>query len=197
MGHKERLINLIKQKDGLVITREAEMLGIPRKYLSIFAKEGLLERVAHGVYVSPETFEDEMYILQARDSKAIFSHDTALYLHDLTDRDPLEYSVTIPTGYNGSRLREAGINVYSIKKDLHELGVIELKTQFGRPIKAYNKERTICDIVRNRNNMDIAVLNEALKRYMGSKGKNISLLLKYAKELGVQNIIRKYMEILQ
>ena len=197
MGHKERLINLIKQKDGLVITREAEMLGIPRKYLSIFAKEGLLERVAHGVYVSPETFEDEMYILQARASKAIFSHDTALYLHDLTDRDPLEYSVTIPTGYNGSRLREAGINVYSIKKDLHELGVIELKTQFGRPIKAYNKERTICDIVRNRNNMDIAVLNEALKRYMGRKGKNISLLLKYAKELGVQNIIRKYMEILQ
>lgn len=197
MGHKERLINLIKQKDGLVITREAEMLGIPRKYLSIFAKEGLLERVAHGVYVSPETFEDEMYILQARASKAIFSHDTALYLHDLTDRDPLEYSVTIPTGYNGSRLREAGINVYSIKKDLHELGVIELKTQFGRPIKAYNKERTICDIVRNRNNMDIAVLNEALKRYLGRKGKNISLLLKYAKELGVQNIIRKYMEILQ
>lgn len=160
-------------------------------------REGLLERVAHGVYVSPETFEDEMYILQVKASKVIFSHDTALYLHDLTDRDPLEYSVTIPAGYNGSKLRESGIVVYSIKKEFHELGVTELETQFRRPIKVYDKERTICDIVRNRNNMDIAILKEAIKRYLGSKEKNIPVLLRYAKKLRVQKIIRKYMEMLQ
>lgn len=43
--------------------------------------------------------------------------------------------------------------------------VAELKTSYGRFIKAYNQERTICDIIRNRNNMDITILNEAIKRY--------------------------------
>ncbi len=76
------------------------------------------------------------------------------------------------------------------------MGVTELKTVYGRPIKAYNKERTICDIIRNRSNMDIAVLNDAIKRYLNFKDRNIPLLLRYAKELGVQNIARKYLEIL-
>ena len=197
MNHKEKLVKLIEKKNGLLLTKDAEQEGIPRKYLSIFNKEGLLERVAHGVYVSPDTFVDEMYIIQARVGKAIFSHETALYLHDLTDRDPIEYSVTIPSGFNGSSLRKDGVKVYKIKKELHELGVMQLKTNFGRTIKAYNKERTICDIIRNRNNMDIDILNEALKRYVRDKDRNIHQLLNYAKKLRIYSITRKYMEMLQ
>ena len=160
-------------------------------------KRQLLERVAHGVYLSPDTFEDEMYILQSRVSKAVFSHETALYLHDLTDRDPINYSVTLPSGFNGSSLKNEGVKIYKIKKELHELGVVELKTIFGRSIRVYNKERTICDIIRNRNNMDVAILNDALRRYIKDKDKNINLLLKYSKEFRIYNITRKYMEMLQ
>ena len=137
-----------------------------------------------------------MYTLQVKSKRIVFSHETALYLHELTDRDPLEWSVTIPAGYNGSNLREAGIKVYTVKKELHLIGVTELKTLYGRPIKVYDKERTICDIVRNRNNMDVAILNEGIKRYLYNKDKNIPLLLRYSKKLGVQNTIRSYMEIL-
>ena len=148
------------------------------------------------VYLTPDTFDDEMYRLQAKNQRAIFSHETALYLHDLTDRDPIEWSVTVPYGYNATHLRNEGVKVYTVKKSLYQMGVTELRTIYGRPIKAYNKERTICDIIRNRNNMDIAILNEAIKRYLDTKDKNIPLLLRYAKELGVQNYLRKYMEIL-
>lgn len=197
MSHKEKLIKLINEKEGLILTKDVEERGIPRKYLSLFNKEGLLERVAHGVYLSPDTFEDEMYILQSRVSKAVFSHETALYLHDLTDRDPINYSVTLPSGFNGSSLKNEGVKIYKIKKELHELGVVELKTIFGRSIRVYNKERTICDIIRNRNNMDVAILNDALRRYIKDKDKNINLLLKYSKEFRIYNITRKYMEMLQ
>ena len=91
-----------------------------------------------------------MYRIQAKNQRIIFSHETALYLDDLTDRDPIESSVTIPYGYNATHLRDEGIKVYTVKKTLHQMGSIELKTIYGRNIKAYNKERTICDIVRNR-----------------------------------------------
>lgn len=196
MNYQDKLERLIEGKDGLILTKEVEKAGIPRQYLNILVKETKLERVAHGVYLTPDTFDDEMYRLQAKNQRAIFSHETALYLHDLTDRDPIEWSVTVPYGYNATHLRNQGVKVYTVKKSLYQMGVTELRTIYGRPIKAYNKERTICDIIRNRNNMDIAILNEAIKRYLDTKDKNIPLLLRYAKELGVQNYLRKYMEIL-
>ena len=196
MDYQGKLERLIETKDGLILTREVEAAGISRQYLNILLKEKKLERVAHGVYLTPDAFDDEMYRIQAKNQRIIFSHETALYLHDLTDRDPTEWSVTIPYGYNATHLRDEGIKVYTVKKTLHQMGVIELKTIYGRNIKAYNKERTICDIVRNRNNMDVDILKEAVKRYLSSKDKNIPLLMRYAKELDIQNVLRNYVEIL-
>jgi len=45
------------------------------------------------------------------------------------------------------------------------MGVTELKTTHGRLIKVYDKERTICDIIWSRNNMDTAILNNGMKRF--------------------------------
>lgn len=196
MNYRDRLEELIDNKDGLILTKEVDEADIPRQYLSIFVKEDKLERISKGVYLTPDTFDDEMYRIQARNQRAIFSHETALYLHDLTDRDPIEWSVTVPYGYNATHLRAEGVKVYTVKKALHQMGVTELRTIYGRPIKAYNKERTICDIIRNRNKMDIAILNEAIRRYLDTKDKNIPLLLRYAEKLDVQNVVRKYLEIL-
>jgi predicted transcriptional regulator of viral defense system len=150
MSYQVKLERLIEDRDGLILTKEVVAAGVPRQYLNIFVRENRLERVAHGVYLTPDTFDDEMYRLQARNQRTIFSHETALYLHDLTDRDPIEWSVTVPYGYNATHLRAEGVKVYAVKKALHQMGVMELKTIYGRPIKAYNKERTICDIIRNR-----------------------------------------------
>jgi len=196
MGYQNKLERLIKDRDGLILTREVVEAGVPRQYLNIFVKENRLERIAHGVYLAPDTFDDEMYRLQAKNRRVVFSHETALYLHDLTDRDPIEWSVTVPHRYNATHLRDEGVKVYAVKEGLHQLGVAGLKTIYGRPIKVYNRERTICDIIRNRNNMDIAILNEAIRRYLGAKDKNIPLLLRYAEKLGVLNVVRNYVEIL-
>ena len=196
MGYERKLMNVIEDNNGLILTKNIVESGIPKQYLSNFVKEGLLERVAHGVYISPSTFEDEMYILQSINNRAIFSHETSLYLHDLTDRDPISLSVTVPSGYNASKLKEEGLDVYFIKKELHDLGTMKGKTVYGRPINIYNKERTICDIVRSRSSIDISILNEGLKRYVEYKEKNIPLLMRYAKQLNIQTILRRYMEVL-
>lgn len=196
MDYRKNLERLIDNEDGFILTSVVEKEGIPREYLSIFMKEKKLERIAHGMYVTPETFVDEMYRIQARNQRIIFSHVTALYLHDLTDRDLMEWSVTVPSGYNATHLRKEGIKVYTVKKELYSLGAEDAETIYGRTIKAYNKERTICDIVRNRNNMDASILNDALKRYVELKDKNIPLLLSYARELKVEKPLRNYLEIL-
>lgn len=196
LSYTTQLLELLSTQDGLILTRDAEAAGIPRHYLTLLAREGLIERVGHGIYVSPEAFEDDLYMLQARSPKLIFSHETALYLHDLTDRDPLSYSVTVPVGYHNRLLIEMGLQVYTVKKEWHALGITEIVTAYGRPIRLYNAERTLCDMFRQRNKVDADLLNDGMKLYLLRKDKNVPLLLRYAEQLRVSSPIRKYVEIL-
>ena len=132
-----------------------------------------------------------------RSRKAVFSHGTALYMHDLTDRDPLQYTLTLPSGYNATKFKDKGVYVHFIKSELLNLGVGDGKSPFGRTIRVYNnKERTICDIVRNRNVIDPAILNEAVRRYLSAKEENILKLMQYAKKIRVEKLIRQYVEVL-
>lgn len=196
MSYTTQLLELIAKQDGLVLTRDAEAAGIPRHYLTLLARKGLIERVSYGIYVTPEAFEDDLYMLQARNPQLIFSHETALYLHDLTDRDPLTYSVTGPTGYHNQLLTDNGLRVYTVKKEWHTLGITETATVYGRPIRLYNAERTLCDLFRQRNKVDADLLNDSMKRYLTRKDKNVPQLLRYAEQFRLSSPVRTYVEIL-
>jgi len=93
-------------------------------------------------------------------------------------------------------LKANGIRVFFVKSDLHLLGSITVKSPHGNDIKTFNLERTICDILRSRSRIDIQIVNEAMKRYAAHPERNIDLLYRYAQEFGIQNIVRRYMEIL-
>lgn len=196
MDYRKCLESLLDQNEGVLLTKEIVEAGISKQLLSKYVKKGYIERVAHGVYLSKDAFEDEMYVLQARSEKAVFSHETALFLHSLTDRDPLQYTITLPSGYNATKFKDNGVYVYFIKKDLLDLGVEDGQTPFGRSIRVYNKERTICDIVRSRNVIDPAIVNDGIKRYLSEKEKNIPKLIQYAEKFRVEKIIRQYVEVL-
>ncbi|NLK75608.1 MAG: abortive phage infection protein, partial [Clostridiales bacterium] len=103
-----RLKKLIQKHGGIITTSIVEKNNIHREYLNSLVKEGELERVSRGVYITPDVWEDRLLINQLKRNRMIYSHGTALYLHDLTDRDPLKYVVTVPQGYNPSRLKEEG-----------------------------------------------------------------------------------------
>lgn len=179
----------------MLLTSDLAKHGIPRTYLSILEKTGEIKRVSRGVYSSVSAISDEMSGLQSRYKTAIFSHETALYLWDLTDRTPLFYSVTVPTGYNANLLKVGGAKVYFVKRDLFSLGITTLKSPSGNDVKVYSLERTICDVIRSRNQMEIQFINEALKRYVGKKERNINLLYTYAEQFRIQKIVRTYLEV--
>ncbi|MDR0943921.1 MAG: type IV toxin-antitoxin system AbiEi family antitoxin domain-containing protein, partial [Ruminococcus sp.] len=119
------------QKGGTFTTSEANEYGISNERLRLLVKSGLLERASYGVYITPEEFEDRMFIVQKRRPKIIYSHETALYFHDLTDRTPHRYTVTVPTGYNTTTLRNDNFKVFTIKPELYETGITDGKTMFG------------------------------------------------------------------
>jgi predicted transcriptional regulator of viral defense system len=192
----DNLQSILTQNNGIFTTAQANDVGISNERLRLLVKSGELERVSFGVYILPDEFVDKMYVAQLRRPKAIYSHETALFLHDLTDRDPISYTVTVPTGYNATRLRKDGIRVFTIKRELHKLGSTQLSTIFGHKVTAYDLERTICDCLRSRNQMDIAIVTDAIKRYAGRKDKNLNTLMQMAEIFKVTKPLRSYMEVL-
>jgi predicted transcriptional regulator of viral defense system len=193
----DKLRQIMNGRHGLLLTSDLAHFNIPRTYLSIMEKNGEIERVSRGVYRSTTTFsEDEMFSFQSRYSSTIFSHETALYLHDLTDRTPFAYSITAPSGYHSQFLNNSGHNIFYVSRDLFDLGIILMNTPHDNKVRTTDLERTICDIMRNRNQIDIQVRNAALKRYVKNKDRNLDRLYTYAKRFRVQNIVRENLEIL-
>jgi predicted transcriptional regulator of viral defense system len=187
---------VMRLNGGVFRTSDANAIGISNERLRLLVKSGEIEKVAFGVYISPDEIPDKMYVTQLRKPKAIYSHETALYLHDLTDRDPVQYSVTVPRGYNVSRLREDGILCFMVKRELHEIGTIEMATVFGHTVVTYGLERTICDCIRSRNQMDVSVVTDAVKRYSTRRDKDLNVLMRMAEMFRVTKPLRSYLEVL-
>jgi len=137
-----------------------------------------------------------MYFLQYRFAKGVFSNETALYLHGFSDRTPHIYTMTFPHGYNAAGLKEHNAKARFIKPDLFGLGITEVNSPSGNMLRAYDVERTLCDIVKGNNACDIQLVNQAMKAYAVSKGKDIAKLIAYAERLRVKPKILRYMEVL-
>ena len=194
MNFYDKIEQLLEEKNGILTTKEIEEEGIPRQALPKLIENGRLEKLRHGTYISPEVQADEMYCIQLRSEKVVFSNETALYMHDLTDRDPLVYTVTVPRGYGTGRLRNSGISVITVMPDKFNIGISKEKTIYGREVAVYDLERTICDIIKAKGKMDKDMYYNALKRYAASNRKDINLLMEYAKKLNMYKQVRNEME---
>lgn len=115
----------------------------------------------------------------------------------MTDREPLVHTLTIYSGYNAHRLiADGSCKVYTVKRELLNIGKTVVKDNDGNMIPMYDLERTICDLIRSRNSIEIQDFNSALKAYVARNDKDLNRLMEYAKLFRVDNVIRRYMEVL-
>ena len=196
MNQHKQLDHLLESQNGLLRTEQAMSAGITKPVFYNYVHSKELERVAHGIYLSKDAWVDSMYLLHLRFSHAVFSHETALFFHDLTDREPLQYTVTVKTGYNPTNLKEEGVQVFTIKVELHEVGLTTLQTSFCHDVPVYDMERTICDLLRSRSRIEKQAIRDALRIYASRRNKNLRTLMRYAELFRVEKILRPYLEVL-
>lgn len=190
------VLKIAEKNNGIITVKIAEDNGIHRSRLSEAAAAGTLVRVAPGIYQIADSWEDEYAITQLRFPQGIFSHGTALYLHDLTDRTPAQLMMTFPRSYNATAARTAGVIVKTCSSQVLNLGRTSLTSPIGNKVNAYDVERTLCDMLRGQIAVDTQIVNPAFKAYMRFPGKSVHKLLTYAKQLGVEKKVRNYLEVL-
>lgn len=99
-------------------------------------------------------------------------------------------------GCNPTKMKAEGIQVFTIKSELHGVGITTAQTPFGHTVPVYDMERTVCDLLRGRSRIEIQTFQGALKAYARRKDKNLRTLMQYAGMFRVEKILRQYLEVL-
>lgn len=190
--------HIAEENNGIIRTKDIVKAGMRREILPRLVKEGVLDKESRGIYVLSGEWTDEYSLLQKKYPKCIFSYGTAMYFWEMSDRVPDPISVSVPQGYNASCVKQCypTIRVHFTKKQWWEIGITEICSPQGGKIKVYNKERCICDLIRDKENIEMQIYTQAMKDYFKDDEKNIRRLLKYAELFSVEKKVRSYMEVL-
>lgn len=196
MTKKELLDKMSEDNSGYLFTSDVVNSGISKTYLAKYVKTNNFERVAQGIYISADTWRDELFILQKKYPCIIYDRETALYLHGLTDREYPAVHAGVLKGFNTFRLKERGIVVHTYNSEMYSMGIVKVQTNFGNEVRVYDKERCICNLVAGRPDVEVQTFQTAMKEYMSDPGKRLSVLIEYAKRLRMRDEIMKYVEVM-
>ena len=169
MTDKEKIKELLEASpDGTITAEQVTSAGLHRSILQELVGNGELYRFGRGLYVCSNAWEDDFYLLQRKYRRGIYSYDTALYLLGYSDRTPAQYTMTFPKGYNSPSLKQKSINIKRVVPENYSFGITELQSPCGNPIRVYDLERTLCDILRGSGS-DVQIVGAALMKYAASK----------------------------
>lgn len=189
----EKFIDIINNNNGIITAKDAESKGISRTMLKKMTDIGYIERIDYGIYATDKFIYDEYYLFQLKHKNIVFSHNTALYFQNMTERTPFKMDVTTKRNTNLTSYKNQ-INLYRVNENILDLGKTKIITPFGNLVYAYNLERTVCDIINNKTNIDIETANKAIRNCIKSKEFNANKMFEYAKKMKVYEKIKNYME---
>ncbi len=180
MGEYKKLNQLLQENGGFLLTSQVLDAGMDVTVFYDFVKRMNLQKTDNGVYVSEELYADKLYLLHLSFGNAVLSHDTALFYHGLIDREPVRFSATTKKHSDEERLRRSGVAVHTLPESLLKVGVMKMQTPHGHWVPIYDMERTVCDIVHDRDPSQAELLQDVLSRYAAKENKRIGKLMQYA-----------------
>lgn len=190
--NENKLKKFLNENYGYIRTKDFEKLCISRPSIQSYIDKKIIRKVSRGLYIDNNLIEDEFYILQKKFSNIIFSYNTACYLLNLSDRAPYKIDVTT---LNHNNISE-DLKIHYVEKDKFNVGIIEIESPYSNPIKIYNAERCICDILKNPNSVDFELYNKIINNYFKQKNKDLNTLEEYSKIFNVHEKFEHIMEVL-
>lgn len=150
--------------------------------------ERLIEKVKRGYYHWIEDYgTSEVALINSLFPDAVFCMETALFYYMYSDRNPAEWNITVDknTSRQRTNIDYPFVKAYRVEPALLPLGKTDCIIEFIK-VHIYDRDRTICDVLRNMSKMDKEVFNKAIQSYVKDPHKNIPNLMEYAKALRVQ-----------
>ena len=197
MTVEEKIENIVKTNNGYVTRKDIDRNRIPSIYLSRYVKKHNLIQVVRGFYAREDWIVDPYLVFQYTYPQFIYSFNSAIYLHGLGDILPNYLEVTGPFNYRPmSKNRDDVMTHTDTVDESYNLGITDIKTSLGNVVRVYDKEKTICDLIKHKDKTEFEVYVKALTRYARSKDKDINKLMRYAQIMKIENKVRDQMEVI-
>lgn len=192
MTKTEQIREVFKNKNNVLSTAELTLNKIYYADIQKLLSEGLIEKVRRGYYHwVDESNSSEVVIINSLFPDAILCMDTALFYYEYSDRNPAEWHFAIDKNVSKQRVKIDYPFIKAYRTEPYLLSIGETTGMIdGTPVRIYDKDRTICDCLKNMNRMDKEVFNKAIQNYVNDSKKSIPNLMQYAKELRVQRKVK-------
>lgn len=195
MKNSEKIILKMRENNGVITSNDIKQMGIDKKVIARLLADKQIERTEKGIYILPETIGDE-YFNKTYGKNAIYSHMTALYFHNLCNRVPMIYDITVTKKYYGVLDNDQKVLLHKVDKELLNLGKMKIKSPQGQDIDAYDIERCLCDCLKDKNTIASEYIKEAFNIYFKEMKKDTFKIMKYAKKLRIEKEMHDYLEVL-
>ena len=193
----EKSINAVRkifsEHDYVMTTAQLDSYRIYYADIQQLLNEGFIEKIKRGYYHWTETYgEQEVKIINRLFPDAVLCMETALFYYQYSDRNPAEWNITIDKNVSRSRtnIDYPFVKAYRVEPALVPLGETKGSINFV-DVRIYDRDRTICDVLRNMNKMDKEIFNKAIQGYVKDPKKNIPNLMEYAKVLRMQKRVKE------
>lgn len=183
---------------GLIRPRDLIAQGLPRVALTRLVRQGLLTRVARGLYArSDRTVSEHGTLAEVarKHPQAIVCLLSALRVHNLTAQSPFEVWLAIPNKARAPKLEYPPLRIMRFSGAALTEGIEDHQVD-GVTVRVTNVARTVADCFKFRNKIGLDVAMEALQEAWANKRISMDELWRYATLCRVANVMRPYMESL-
>jgi len=189
---------VFRDRGGVLKTGEALRAGIHPRTLYEMERNGILEKLARGLYRiadMPPLGNPDLVSVALKVPNGIVCLISALAYHGITTQIPHEVYLALKRGAEPPRLRYPPIRVFWFTAEAFAQG-IETHRLDGIQVRIYSPEKTIADCFKYRNKIGMDTAIEALKLYRERKQFKINDLMQFARVCRVEKVMRPYLEAL-
>lgn len=178
------------------MTAELRALGISSRQLLRLVNDGVLEKIKQGTYQLSDQLLPEETLIARLFPTAVLYLESALVQYGYTDRIPSAWNLAVDKNISKSLFHIAYPPVKPFYLESHILSIGISQIEVGDvELRIYDRDRTLCDVLRNYNKLDREIVNTAIQRYLKDNQRNVNRLLEYAEKLRVTSKVKSYIGV--
>lgn len=196
MKKKDIIYKAFRENGGILRTSELNNLGLSSRQINKLLESGQIIRIKRGFYeLSDSIFPEEVVIARLFPNSVIFL-ESALMIYDYTDRMPTAWQIAVDRDSEKMQYQidYPQINVFYMESKLLQVGVDIIQIE-GVDVKIFNRDRTICDVLRYGNKLEREVFSNAIQRYVKDPKINIRRLIEYSEVFNIKNKVQTYIGV--
>lgn len=178
MNRTEKLKSIFKDGNEIAKTCDVKQLGFSNDEIARFCNEGILTRIKHGYYSLGDRLISDEQVISTLLPDVILCLETALFYHGYSDYAPRAWNIAVPRTFSRTKLKFDSLFIKTkfVQTDLFELGKTKMQIN-GFELNVYDKERTICDCFKYKNQIDREIFNKAVNAYIADDKRILLIFL--------------------